>query len=54
MKNHNMFVLHLQKQRMLPAIYFKFSRVQCEKCARDIIVNFVTPEERKEIDLVLQ
>lgn len=50
----NMFVLHLQKQRMLPAIYFKFSRVQCERCASDIIMNFVTPEERKEIDLVFR
>ena len=39
---------------MLPAIYFKFSRVQCERCAKDIIVDFVTPEERKEIDLVFR
>ena len=50
----NNFVRHLQKNRMLPAIYFKFSRVQCERCAKDIIVDFVTPEERKEIDLVFR
>lgn len=50
----NNFVRHLQKNRMLPAIYFKFSRVQCEKCAKDIIIDFVTPEERKEIDLVFR
>jgi superfamily II RNA helicase len=50
----NNFVRHLQKNNMLPAIYFKFSRVQCEKCAKDIIVNFVTQEERKEIDLVFR
>ena len=39
---------------MLPAIYFKFSRVQCERCAREIIANFVTHEERKEIDLIFR
>lgn len=50
----NNFVRHLKKNRMLPAIYFKFSRVQCERCAKDIIVDFVTPEERKEIDLVFR
>lgn len=50
----NDFVYHLKKKRMLPAIYFKFSRVQCEKCAREIIGNFVTHEERKEIDLIFR
>ena len=50
----NDFVYHLKKNRMLPAIYFKFSRVQCERCAREIIANFVTHEERKEIDLIFR
>jgi len=50
----NSFVLYLQKRKMLPAIYFKFSRAKCEKCAREIVHSFVTQEERKEIDLVFR
>ena len=50
----NDFIYYLNKNHMLPAIYFKFSRKQCEKCAQDIIGNFVTHEERKEIDLIFR
>jgi superfamily II RNA helicase len=50
----NEFIYYLNKNNMLPAIYFKFSRKQCEQCAQDIIGNFVTHEERKEIDLIFR
>jgi superfamily II RNA helicase len=47
-------VRYLMKNRLVPAIFFKFSRKQCEYCARNIVGSLVTHEERKEIESVFK
>ena len=47
-------VRYLMKNRLVPAIFFKFSRKQCEYCAGNIVGSLVTHEERKEIESVFK
>ena len=48
----NKFTSYLTKNRLVPAIFFKFSRKKCEYSAENIIGSLVNHEERKEIEKV--
>jgi superfamily II RNA helicase len=45
----NKSVAHLKKNNLLPAIYFVFSKLNCEKFARSISLSLTTPEEQATI-----
>jgi superfamily II RNA helicase len=50
-------VKDLKEKKMLPAIYFVFSRMGCESQAKDVIaadLELTTPEERKQIEVMVK
>jgi len=48
----NTFVSYLNKNSLLPAIYFKFSRIKCERISTNFNLTLITMEEQKEIKLI--
>lgn len=50
-------VKDLKEKKMLPAIYFVFSRMGCESQAKDVIaadLELTTPDERREIEAMVK
>ncbi len=50
-------VKDLQEKKMLPAIYFIFSRMGCESQAKDVIaadLELTTPDERRQIEAMVK
>ena len=50
----NKFTRYLTKNRLVPAIFFMFSRKKCEYSAENIIGSLVNHEERKEIESIFK
>lgn len=50
----NKFTRYLTKNRLVPAIFFKFSRKKCEYSAENIIGSLINHEERKEIESIFK
>ena len=48
----NCFVNYLNENLLLPAIYFKFSRVKCERIATNFGTTLVTLEEQQDIKAI--
>ena len=48
----NNFVDYLQNKKLLPAIYFKFSRKKCEYCAKQIQKSLISHEDSRKIEII--
>jgi superfamily II RNA helicase len=50
----NSYINQMNTRNLLPALFFRFNRVQCEKLAKRIHVRLVTTDESKEINKIFK
>jgi superfamily II RNA helicase len=50
----NKFLLYLDRENKLPAIYFHFNRVDCNNFCKDIEINLLNKEEKQKVSKIIK